>query len=219
MKTLATSLILLSLCILFAPLQKAFSQQLKHRSLLVEGGCSLHGSGDYFGGSGNVSYENTHNKFLSLRYQIGATINGGSAFGYNLTDGFFRSVPMYFVTAGVQTAGLLVFHATGIHRQSLNIMAGPLLCYQLTGSPDSYQYFNTLTEYNPLLREGYYVIRKINPHVFTVGYRFVLESQLINTEKLSFGLQAGFQNDTNGDVLTNLGIVIRRKWSTTKADE
>lgn len=91
-----------------------------------------------------------------------------------------------------------------------------MLRYQLTSSPEIYQYYNTLTQYNPLLRDGYYVIREINPHIFTLGYRVVLESQFINTEKLSFGLQAGFQNDTNGDVLTNLGIVIRRAWRNKK---
>ena len=216
MKTHVANLLLLSVCILFVPLQKAFSQQLKQRSLLLEGGYSTHGTGDYLGGAGNVSYENTHNKFLSLRYQLGSTIHGGSAFGYNLTNGFARSVPMYFVTAGIQGTGLLVFHATGIRRQFLNIMAGPMLRYQLTSSPEIYQYYNTLTPYNPLLRDGYYVIREINPHVFTLGYRIVLESQFINTEKVSFGMQAGFQNDTNGDVLTNLGFIIRRKWSNKK---
>lgn len=195
------------------------AQQLKQSSLLLEGGFSTHGSGDYFGGAGNVSYEKNVNKFFSTRYQLGVTIHGGSAFGYTLTNGFARSVPMYFVTAGVQTAGLFVFHATGVQYQWLNIMAGPLVRYQLSGSPDSYQYYNTLTQYNPLLRDGYYVIREINPHVFTLGYRVVLESQWINTPNFSFGIQAGFQNDTNGDVLTNLGIVLSRKWNHTKASK
>lgn len=176
---------------------------------MVEGGYSTHGTGDMLGGAGAVGYEENFARFFSLRAQVGVTLHGRWALGApTLTQQYTSGTP-YFTTTGVQVAGLAVFHVTGFTKQYLNVIVGPLVRYQMTSYPDSYGYWTP----TPLYPNGFYTFGKTDAQTVALGYRVVLESQLVQTPKLSFGIQAGFQNDTEGDVLTNLGVVIRRKWS------
>lgn len=185
----------------------SFAQKIQQQSLLVDGGISFHGTGDYSGGIGNISYEPNWGSFLSARFQIGTSIHGGSAIGAAFNTGSERRGVPYFTTAGVQTAALMVFHVTGTKYQLLNVMAGPLLRYQISGSPTSYGY----TSPSPLHPSGFYTFGEVDPKSFSVGYRVVIESQFIKTKKFDAGFQIGFQNDTEGDTITQLGIVLRRK--------
>ena len=196
--------ILLFLSLLLQPRQ-ALAQTPKVHSLLFDAGMGFHGSGDLLGGAGNFGYEHQVAGRFSLRYQLGATFHGGSAYGFHYEDDFVRSVPMYFVTAGVQSAALAVLHVGGVRRQWLNIAAGPLVRFQLNGHPESYSY-----RYDPPRTYGSYTIGSIQPRILTLGYKVQLESHLIHLKSLSIGLGASFQNDTNGDAITNVSLLFRR---------
>jgi hypothetical protein len=196
--------ILLFLSLLLQPGQ-SFAQSPKLRSLLFDAGMGFHGSGDLLGGAGHFGYEHQIAGRFSLRYQLGATFHGGSAYGFDIDDGFSRSVPMYFVTAGVQSAALAVLHVGGVRRQWFNIAAGPLVRFQLDGYPTSYSY-----SYDPPRTYGSYTVGEIQPRILTLGYKVQLESHLVHLKKLSLGLGASFQNDTNGDAITNVSLLFRR---------
>ena len=183
----------------------ATAQDSKVRSLLFDAGMGFHGSGDLFGGAGNFGYEHQVAGRFSLRYQMGATFHGGQAVGRTFNDGFARSVPMYFVTAGVQSGALAVLHVAGVRRQWFNIAAGPILRFQLNSYPDGYYY-----SFDPPRTYGSYTIVEIHPKLFTVGYKVQLESHLIHARRFSMGLGASFQNDTNGDAITNVSLLLRR---------
>ena len=47
------------------------------------------------------------------------------------------------------------------------------------------------------------------PNTLSLGYKVQLELGLLKTKKSSMTFSANFQNDTPGDVITGLGIVIR----------
>lgn len=190
---------------LFLQSRQTLAQLPKFRSLLFNAGMGFHGSGDLLGGAGHFGYEHQVAGRFSLRYQLGATFHGGSAYGFTFEDDFVRSVPMYFVTAGVQSAALAVLHVGGVRRQWFNITAGPLLRFQLNSYPEIYSY-----SYNPPRSYGSYTISKIVPSIFTLGYKVQLESHLVHLKKLSLGLGASFQNDTNGDAITNVSLLFRR---------
>ena len=191
-------------CLLSLPFESN-AQPPKVRSLLFDAGMGFHGSGDLLGGAGHFGYEHQVAGRFSLRYQLGATFHGGSAYGFDIDDGFARSVPMYFVTAGVQSAALAVLHVGGVRRQWFNIAAGPLVRFQLNGYPEGYSY-----RYDPPRTYGSYTIGSIQPRILTLGYKVQLESHLVHMKRLSIGFGASFQNDTNGDAITNVSLLFRR---------
>jgi hypothetical protein len=186
------------------------TQATRMKSLLLHGGYSFHGSGDLLGGQGGIGYESQVKKWLSLRYQADVTMHGGSAIGYVRNDQFYRQEPMYELTSGVQLSAMPVLHVFGAGKPWLNIAAGPLLRYQLSSSPESYAYQNNAGT----LRPDYYSIYDVTPKGFYIGYSVAVESQFIHTKKWAGGIRAHFQNDTNGDVITGISLVWRRKLST-----
>jgi hypothetical protein len=197
----------ISLVLCAAAVVAGQAQAPKMKSLLLHGGYSFHGSGDFLGGQGGVAYESQVYKWLSLRYQADVTMHGGSAIGYVRSDQFYQQEPMYELTTGVQLAAMPVVHVLGAGKPWLNIAAGPLLRYQLSSSPNSYAYQSNAGT----LRPDYYSIYDVTPRGIYIGYTVAVESQFIHTKKWAGGIRAHFQNDTNGDVITGISLVWRRK--------
>jgi hypothetical protein len=194
-------------CVSLAISFTSYSQATSMKSLLLHGGYSFHGSGDLLGGQGGIGYESQVKKWLSLRYQADVTMHGGSAIGYVRNDQFYSNEPMYELTTGVQLSAMPVLHVFGAGKPWLNIAAGPLLRYQLSSSPDSYSYQSNAGTLSP----DYYSIYDVTPRGFYIGYTVGVESQFIHTKKWAGGIRAHFQNDTNGDVITGISLVWRRK--------
>jgi hypothetical protein len=199
------SLLLFGLIISLA----GYNQQLRTKSLLLHGGYSFHGSGDLLGGQGGIAYEAQAKKWLSLRYQADVTMHGGSAIGNVRNDQFYQQEPMYELTGGVQLSAMPVLHVFGAEKPWLNISAGPLVRYQISSSPEGYSYQNNAGT----LRPDYYAIYDVTPRGFYIGYTVGVESQFIHAKKWAGGIRAHFQNDTNGDVITGISLVWRRKLS------
>jgi len=183
------------------------SQANKMKSLLLHGGYSFHGTGDMLGGQGGIAYEAQLKDWLSIRYQADATIHGRSAMGYVRNDQIYQSEPLYWVTAGVQASAIPVIHILGAQTSLLNLGAGPLLRYQINSRPDSFGYSNNAGT----IRPDYYTVGSITPKAVYLGYMVVLESQFIHAPQWTLGVRAHFQNDTNGDVITGISLVWRRK--------
>jgi hypothetical protein len=171
---------------------------------------TMHGSGDFEGAVVSTGIQQAVSNLFSLHYQLQFSLHGGSAYGFvreSSTDPTLNSVPMYFVIGGVQTSVLPIFHVFGNKKQWLNIAAGPMLRYQVNGSPDSYSYMNNVGTNRP----DYYVIKEMQPKVLTVGYQIALESMILHRPKWSMGLKLHFQNDSNGDSIGGIGLVYQRK--------
>jgi hypothetical protein len=190
----------------------SFNQELPKRSINLHAGYSFHGSGDLLGGQGGIAYEGQVKKWLSMRYQAEVTIHGGSAIGNVRNDQFYQQVPMYELTSGVQLSSMPVLHVFGADKPWLNIAAGPLVRYQITSSSDGYSYQNNAGTPTP----DVYAIYDLTPRAFYVGYTVGVESQFLHTTKWAGGIRAHFQNDTNGDVITGISLIWRRKLSASQ---
>ncbi len=190
----------------------SFNQESPKRSLYLHAGYSFHGSGDLFGGQGGIAFEAQAKKWLSVRYQAEVTMHGGSAIGYVRNDQYYQQVPMYETTSGVQLSAMPVLHVFGARKPWLNIAVGPLVRYQINSSPDGYAYQNNAGTTRP----DVYAIYDLTPRAFYVGYTVGVESQFIHTTKWAGGIRAHFQNDTNGDVITGISLIWRRKLSTSQ---
>jgi hypothetical protein len=176
---------------------------------LLHVGYSFHGSGDLLGGQGGIAYESNVKNWLSLRYQADVTMHGGSAIGYVRNDQFYEQEPMYELTGGVQLSAMPVLHVFGVDKPWLNIAAGPLVRYQINGSPEGYSYQNNAGTPRP----DVYAIYDVTPRGLYIGYTVGVESQFIHAKKWAGGIRAHFQNDTNGDVITGMSLIWRRKLS------
>lgn len=163
----------------------------KH-SIFVDGSLSMHGSGDYYGYMLHAGYQRAYTNRLSVRYLLGVTTNGISTLSFNSFPGALLLNPRFPIVTGAQANALLVFHATGARRQYFNVLVGPLLRYQYNRDYDPTAGGSAVGE--PARTQN-------------IGYRVQLESLFIQTRKTRLGIQTGFQNDTNADVILNLGLV------------
>lgn len=169
---------------------------------------SFHGTGDLEGAQLEWGFEKNINRYFSLYNNIGVSLHGGSVIRIQPTNTI--STPgtilpggngsVYELSTGIQTAPTI---QTKIPGTPIHIGIGGLLRYQFSTGGSGYNIRrnqNTTT-----FTIG--TIGTSNYSGFSLGYRVNLGLELISTRKNKIQFQAGFQNDTRGDVITGLGLV------------
>jgi hypothetical protein len=171
---------------------------------------SFNGSGDLGGFSINVTKRKHLSKSLDWFYGSSLTFHFGKDYSYEFVSrGFPSNVlnendPMKFYTFGIQGESgitLKLFEK----KFPIHISTGPIIRYQSTSYPTTYGFY-----YNPTrFPDPFYTIKEIDPNTLSPGYKVQLEIGLGKVRRSRMYFNSYFQNDTNGDVITGLGLVFK----------
>ena len=194
--------------IIVTPCITAKTKPIKKASWLYQAAYSFHGTGDLEGAQLEWGFEKNINRYFSLYNNIGVSLHGGSVIRIQPTNtistpGTILSVgngSVYELSTGIQTAPTI---QTKIPGTPIHIGIGGLLRYQFHTGGSGYNIRrnqNTTTFTIGTIGTGNY-------SGFSLGYRVNLGLELVSTRKNKIQFQAGFQNDTRGDVITGLGLV------------
>lgn len=185
---------------------------LLNKSLQVEMGTGMHGSGDLTGLTLNTSYTNFFRKKVSYTIELGTSIHYGSSAlfyvdnsGKNI-DGSYR-----FTTAGLQLVGKIGLSFFRNKKNDLGLRIGPLLRYQSSSVPDR------IRTIFPAAGTGFDIpisfASNENPqNTLTAGGVFQIFYNYSIANKIYIGPSAGFQSDSNGDTITNISLACGMKF-------
>ena len=174
-------------------------------------GRSFHGTGDLSGICFTAEYGHFFNRNLEISGNITSTMHWG-AFGLFLnypTESFDAS--FRYVTAGLQAGSKLGVAILNFQNHLLKAQGGAFIRYQSSSLPDQYG-----VSFPPSINypEPIFTFRhKEKQNILTVGYVVDLSYAYTTGKQWMLGAKAGFQNDTNGDVITNYGIVLGKRLS------
>lgn len=167
---------------------------------------SRHGSGDLNGYLVDIGYEYQLKKRFSLYNNIAFSVHSDKDFGYDMisqpTNPFLQSGPLIFVKSGIQTSPTLFYAVSDKKCSKFKIGAGPVIRFQESSYPAGFSY-NSGREFNI---SNYYIIKGVQPKIFTVGYKFSIDYMFAVKPNNSFSLKAFYQNDTNGDLIVGFGL-------------
>lgn len=200
------SIITVSICLLVL-IVPGYAQLTNH-SIQLSGGYSTHGTGDMLGFSAEVGYDHVFTKRFDMTHALTTTIHSSKDELFGTPDQSMppRDMGMNFTTAGIQVTSMGHFAPISGKQQKFKIGAGAVFRYQSSSMPDVYGISR-----DPLTQEPYYYIADPRPgNIFTIGYTFGLTWQVKVSTKYEIGLKAMFQNDTNGDAITQMSVIIGR---------
>jgi hypothetical protein len=174
------------------------------------GAYSFHGTGDLEGMQLEWGFSKTINRYFAFYNNVGVSLHGGSVvqpLNLNILVGPSAALPVgqgsvYEITSAIQTAPMLL---GSVPATPLRIGVGGLLRYQFYSGGNGYSVQRNQNMQTFTLRDGNY-------NGLSLGYRVVVGLELLNTKRNKLQFQAGFQNDTRGDVITGLGL----SWQYTK---
>jgi hypothetical protein len=170
---------------------------------------SFHGTGDLRGINFTAEYGHLLSRRLDISGNITSTMHWGS---FELIvnspsgsfDGSFR-----YVTAGLQAGSKLGYSFLNLPHHLLRIQGGAFIRFQSSSLPDQYG-----VTFPPAINypEPVFTFRhEEKQNIFTLGYVAELSYSYITEKNLLLGAKAGFQNDTNADVISYYGIFIGKK--------
>jgi hypothetical protein len=165
---------------------------------------SFHGTGDLEGMQLEWGFSRPINRHFSFYNNFGVSLHGGSVvqpLNLNILVGPSATQPVgqgsiYEITSAIQTAPTLLGSVPGT---PLRIGVGGLLRYQFYSGGSGYGVQRNQNMQTFTLSDG-------NFNGVSVGYRVLVGLELLNTKRNKLQFQAGFQNDTRGDVITGLGL-------------
>lgn len=192
---------------LLAPAQKMFPKS--HLQILA--GTSFNGTGDIRGFSYNTEYGKYFKKNLSWYAGFGGTIHDKvQPIFYTNQSGELIDASVRATTAGFQVEGLLAYSFIKTEQHDFLIRIGPLLRYQSTS------YWDALGVFPPAgTGLSFPVVSFINispQRTFALGGTGQIGYSFTINNKVSLGLLAGLQTDTNGDTITKLSLSIGRRF-------
>lgn len=171
-------------------------------------GRSFHGSGDLRG----VFFSAEYGHYFKKRLEVSGTISSGIYPGaYTLLisgpsgnyDASFR-----YVTAGMQTGGKIGFALIRSASHEFKIQGGAFVRYQASSSEGYGVAFPPSINYP----EPVFTFRNSEKQkIFTIGYSADIGYSFTTQKNLLLGIKAGFQNDSNADVLTHLLLTIGKR--------
>lgn len=187
-----------------------WSQKTNPQSLRFSLSRAFHGTGDLDGIKFSAEYGYYFSKRLEVSTNISSTINWGADKLYvNTGYGSFDESVRY-VTAGLQAGPEIGFAIIRTNYHEFKVQMGGFVRFQSSSGPDEYGLY-----YPPSVNfpEPVYNIRQNwKQNIFTAGYNVNISYAFTTKKKLLLGIEVGFQNDTNGDVITNYGIVIGKRF-------
>lgn len=175
-------------------------------------GSSFHGSGDMRGVIINTEYFKNLKKHIGLSFSLGGTLHDGTyplffiaPTGQNI-DGSIR-----YTTGGLQFASHLGYDLIKTRKHQFQLRAGGLLRYQ-SSSPN-----RELIIFYPAAGTGLpvpaIVFNNATPQrTFSIGASAQLFYNYTINDKFAIGLLAGFQTDSNGDVIRQSCISVGRRF-------
>ena len=185
---------------------------LLNKSIQVDMGTGLHGSGDLAGLTLNTSYTHYFRKKVSYTVEVGTSIHyGSSALYYTDKSGKNIDGSYRFTTAGIQLAGKIGLSVFRNKKNDLGLRLGPLVRYQSSSIPDS---ISTLF---PAAGTGFdvpisFVSNESPQNTLSIGGVFQLFYNYSISNKIYIGPSAGFQIDSNGDTITNISLACGMKF-------
>jgi hypothetical protein len=112
------------------------------------------------------------------------------------------------VTGGIQVYGLASFAPLRSHSHELKAGIGPLLRYQSSSASGGYG-----ISLFPNYPEPVFTFRQVeDQNIVTIGFTAAFSYNYTFTKGFLIGAKAAFQTDTNGDVLTQYGIRIGKRF-------
>lgn len=171
---------------------------------------SFHGTGDMRGFGFAVEYGKYAGKRLELTAGVAANIHHDafpllvSPLG-NPIDASYR-----LVTGGLQLNGQANFAPLRTRAHELKIGLGPVVRYQSSNASGGYGVtFPPAVDYP----EPVFTFRNYeDQNLVTLGYQAAASYSFTFQNRLFVGAKASFQNDTNGDVITQYGLRIGKRF-------
>lgn len=206
MKTLI-GILLLSMCAnaVAQTTDIAFS----NKFVAISGGRSTHGTGDMVGVSQRVTYGQYFRKKLFWFSTIGADIHDGKYLSTTIQDGTVLDHSFRYTSGAIQITGGAGWSFLRTSKSELGIKVSGVLRYQ------SSSYFDELAIiYDPKNIGPYpatFILNTSPQRTYAVGVGPEAFYQQTIFKSIFVGLSAGFQVDTNGDVLTNISLSVGKK--------
>ena len=198
-----------SVALLFSCVHIGIAQK-NSDALLLSGGKSWHGTGDFDGVIAGVDYVYTFHKRLDLSTGLVTTIHWGRDRDFNSysTNTSRQDRQLRFTVAGLQLAPVLNFTLLYTSVIQLKIGAGPMLRFQSSAYPDIYASYQDPS----VFPEPFYTLDyREKQNIITAGYTVNAIVTAHVSPKFLTGLKASFQNDTNGDVITSISLLIGKR--------
>jgi len=205
-----------------------FAQEVKKikfpdRMLGLNTGYSQHLSQSLGGFSLGINHAIKTSKKISFHNDFTFTLHNGKEASHNASlpsissitavDPWFKSEPLKFVTAGIQTSAAV---SVGMMSGRVRTGAGPLIRYQTSSRPASYA-FNVSTRQTTLgtFYSTSYVINSIKPHSFSAGVLLFIDVAMFKTKKIEAKGSIQYQFDTQGDKILSTGIKLQKSYKKT----
>jgi len=180
------------------------------RNISISGGRSFHGSGDQRGVQLSAEYGKYFKKKLEWSAGFASAIHSDETLlllnypNAETIDASYRTT-----TAGIQFYSLISFAPVHSLHHEVKISGGGLVRYQ----SDSYSGYGIYFPPTNNFPEPFFTFRNndkqntINAgYLVELGYAYTFKNNMLISTK------AGFQNDTNGDVLTNYCIRVGKRF-------
>lgn len=183
-----------------------FTQRNQQASLDISG--SMHGSGDLLGLGVNVEYGKYIMPRLEWTGNLTTTIHSDTEevlitySGSGNRDASFR-----MVTAGIQLGSQLYFAPVRTASNELKIGAGPIVRYQSSNASGGYG-LTILPGPEPAFT--FYNREKQN--IVSAGYQVSFAYAFTFRKGFLLGLKASLQNDTNADIITQVGLRLGKRF-------
>lgn len=207
MRILSTLFILLTCGSAFAQTGRS---EFYNSFISLSGGRSTHGTGDMKGVSQKIAYGKYFKKRLLWFSSVGADIHDGkfevTRIGENgeTTDHSFR-----YTSGAFQLTGGVGFSFLRNSRSDLGIKIGGILRYQSSSFYDNLSILFDPERIGPY--PATFIFNTSPQRTYSAGVGPEAFYQQTIFRSIFAGLSAGFQVDTNGDVLTNMALSIGKR--------
>jgi hypothetical protein len=166
-------------------------------ALQISGSWSTHGTGDLRGYMVEVAHEHSFNRRFDLTTGLAMTSHFGGVYDFA-------------TTSGLQLGTMLDFnmlHPLSAAPQKIRLGVGPIFRFEHSSSARNYSSFiDPNISPNPI----YIFNGDVDSRVLTVGYQVAVGYLAQVARKYQLGFKIGFQNDTDGAVITRVGLVFGR---------
>ncbi len=189
-----------------------FSQKkLPTKQIQIIGGYCRHGSGDLNGVLFGAEYIKYLNRRMAFGFNLKGAINDGQETLIVNSPSGTTDNSIHFTTAGAQLGidGRYSLVRTAEHE--FIVALGFFGRYQSASPPGGYSlYFPSQTSV-PYILVGF-LNNGFKRETFAVGGLFQIQYNYTIKNKVSIGIQPGFQTDTNGDVIPHVVLTIGRRF-------
>jgi hypothetical protein len=192
---------------------KKVSPPLPRKSIQFLIGHSTHGTGDLTGISFGAEYSYFLKKNISIDMGFKGTIHDGadiytytSPGGSGTSDGSLR-----VTTAGFQVHALGRYSFFRTNKHDFSFGAGPVVRYQ-SGNLGSNGYTVRAISVPPGTVPAFTFDHRVAQRELTVGFLAGFRYSYTFQKGILLGIEPSFQNDTNGDAITHISLIVGKRF-------